>query len=788
MITVAAQGPALVPEEGMAGPGAERAALAALCEQRGIALFYYDIWGTRREVPESGLRALLHAMGVTVDQPGAAQAALLAGARGQGEPEEAMPLPPVLVLGEDAQPASVPVAAPGYAPGGATDGAETWHWELQEECERTHVGTCRSAGDGAGPRIDLPVLPPGYHRVTVYCGESKRCSMQLVIAPARCHLPPVVQDGGRVWGWAVQLYALRSRRNWGMGDFTDLENLVRLASRHGAGFVGLNPLHALHPDNPAHASPYSPSSRRFLDVFYLDVEAVADFSESAAVRRHVASQAFQKRLAELRAAELVDYIGVAAAKLPVLGKLYDHFRRKHLSSSPRAPRRHGDGSGDGVHPPAALVADGEGAGGGTASSPRGAAFREFQRAGGLALRRYALYETLQEHFRLLDANTSGWTQWPEAYRDPGSRAVIEFAQDHAERVEFFEYLQWLADIQIGRVQDLAREFGMGVGLYCDLAVSVDLGGADVWAERDLYACEASAGCPPDDFNLRGQDWGLPPMLPDAMRERGYAPFIAVLRANMRRAGALRIDHVMGLARLFWVPRGGTPEAGGYVAYPFEDLLGIVALESRRSGCMVIGEDLGTVPDEVREGMARKGILSYRVLYFSRRHTDAYGDIYVSPAEFPADALVTATTHDLATLAGFWDDVDLQIRAQLDLFPSDAMRERLFAARKEERKQLLWALQREGLLPEGASPEPLAPEHMTPELAMAIQEYLARAPARMQVVQAEDVLGCREQANLPGTVDEVPNWRRKLPVDLEDWGGDARFLELAKRLTAARSAA
>ncbi len=775
MTTVAAQGPAFAPEEGMAGPGAERAALAALCEQHGIALFYYDIWGARREVPEAGLRALLHAMGVAVDEPGAAQAAVLAGLPGQDEAEEAIPLPPVLVLGEDAQPASIPIAA--------QVGAETWHWELQEECDRNHVGTCRPTDDGAESRIDLPVLPPGYHRVTVYCGESKRCTMQLVIAPARCHLPPAVQDGGRVWGWAVQLYALRSRRNWGMGDFTDLENLVRLASRHGAGFVGLNPLHALHPDNPAHASPYSPSSRRFLDVFYIDVEAVADFSESAAVRRHVASQAFQKRVAELRAAELVDYIGVAAAKLPVLEKLYDHFRRKHLAASPRPQRRRGNGS-VALSP---LAHAGEGASEGLgAATPRGVAFREFQQSGGLALRRYALYETLQEHFRRLDANTSGWTQWPEAYRDPGSHAVLEFAQDHAERVEFFEYLQWQADLQLARVQGVVQECGMGVGLYCDLAVSVDLGGADVWAERDLYACEASAGCPPDDFNLRGQDWGLPPMLPDAMRERGYAPFIAVLRANMRRAGALRIDHVMGLARLFWVPRGGTPEAGGYVAYPFEDLLGIVALESRRSGCMVIGEDLGTVPDEVRDGMARKGMLSYRVLYFSRRHTDAYGDVYVSPAEFPADSLVTATTHDLATLAGFWDGVDLEIRAHLDLFPSDAMRERLFAARKEERTQLLWALQREGLLPEGASPDPFAPEHMTSELAMAIQEYLARAPARMQVVQAEDVLGCREQANLPGTVDEVPNWRRKLPVDLEDWNGDARFAELARRLTAARS--
>jgi (1->4)-alpha-D-glucan 1-alpha-D-glucosylmutase len=526
--------------------------------------------------------------------------------------------------------------------------------------------------------------------------------------------------------------------------------VVRLCGAHGAALVGLNPLHALYPHNPTHASPYSPSSRRFLDVLYIDVEAVPDFATCDSVREQVFSGSFQDRLHALRAAELVDYAGVAAAKFPVLEQLYGHFRRTELAD---------------------------------AGAARAREFRAFQLAGGLALRQHALFEAMQEHFHGLDGGVWGWPQWEWGYRDPNSPEVAAFLRDQGERVEYYEYLQWQAEMQLAAVGRCALESRLAVGIYQDLAVSVDRGGAESWAAQELYAQSASAGCPPDDFNLRGQDWGLLPLLPERLRARAYAPFIAVLRANMRHAGALRIDHVMGLARLFWVPRGDLPEAGSYVAYPFEHLLAILTLESERNHCMVIGEDLGTVPDEVRHAMDRTGMLSYRVLIFSRRHD---GEFF-APQDFPVDSLVTSTTHDLATLAGYWESRDIETRRRLDLYPSEAVHLQQVEERKADSARLLAALARESLLPPELGPEPRWPVAMTQNLAMAVQQYLGRARSRVLMVQLEDIFGAREQVNLPGTVDQHANWRRKLPVAIEHWESDGRFAELARRLAADRRA-
>ncbi len=386
----------------------------------------------------------------------------------------------------------------------------------------------------------------------------------------------------------MQIYALRSQRNWGAGDFTDLKTLIDLAARVGAGIVGVNPVHALFPHNPAHASPYSPSSRLFLNVFCLDVEAVPDFAECDAARSRVADPEFQARLRALRATEWVEYREVGEIKLGVLEQLYLNFRERHLAVGDQHAH----------------------------------AFRAFQAEGGAALRRQALFEALQRHFHGNDPSIWGWPEWPEPYRDPAAEAVAQFAVEQAEQVEFFEYLQWQAELQLEAASRRSWEHALGVGLYQDLALGVDRGGGEAWANQGLYALGASMGAPPDDFNLHGQDWGLPPMIPAQLVDAAYAPFIATLRANMRHAGALRIDHVMGLMRLFWIPAGGTPEAGAYVAYPLDDLFGIVALESQRNRCLVIGEDLGTVPDAVREAMARYGALMYRLLYFEKEQDGA----------------------------------------------------------------------------------------------------------------------------------------------------------------------
>jgi (1->4)-alpha-D-glucan 1-alpha-D-glucosylmutase len=414
---------------------------------------------------------------------------------------------------------------------------------------------------------------------------------------------------------------------------------------------------------------------------------------------------------------------------------------------------------------------------GRPADARARQYQAFIEAGGEALQHHARFEALQAHFQAQDPEVWGWPRWPRAYHDPRGEAVAAFAREHADRVGFYLYLQWQFDQQIEAVQASAQSLGMVIGLYKDLAVSIDSGGADAWTGQGLYAAAASAGCPPDDFNLNGQDWGLLPFIPQRLMQTQFAAFIQALRANMRAAGALRLDHVMGLSRLFWVPRGALGTAGAYVTYPFDHLLAIVTLESQRQRCMVIGEDLGTVPDTVRTGMQLSRTLAYRVLYFSRTSDGGF----LRPGDFPVDALVTATTHDLATLQGYWEGRDIALRERLNLYPRAGMAQAQREAREHDRVKLVEALDREGLLPEAC--RDVWPLRMSPALVTAVYRYLARTPSHVLTVQPEDVLGVADQVNLPGTVDEYDNWRRKLPLDVDAWGSDGRWQALGDALAA-----
>jgi (1->4)-alpha-D-glucan 1-alpha-D-glucosylmutase len=565
----------------------------------------------------------------------------------------------------------------------------------------------------------------------------------------RCFQPAVLHDNGRFWGLSVQLYSLRSRRNWGSGDFSDLAKLVDVVASAGGDFIGLNPLHALFPDNPAHISPYSPSHRAFLNVLYIDVEAVPEFAASAAARSRFASADFQARLAALRATEVVDYIGVAQAKFEILPLLFDRFKQ--------------------------------------AGGARARAFADWRVQQGEALERFARYEALQAHFRKT-AGAWGWPAWPQEFHDPAAQAVADFARTHADAVAYSAWLQWIAHTQLAAVAAHAKQRGMAIGLYQDLAVGANSGGAEVWSWQSVFAIGkegnggASTGAPPDELNLLGQDWGLPPFVPHRLRAVGYAPFIDILRANMKHAGALRIDHVMGLTRLFWVPPDTPATEGAYVHYPFEDMLGLVANESLRNACLVIGEDLGTVPDGFRERLFAAGVLSYHPLIFER-YPDGQ---FRLPADMPRQALVAAGTHDLPTLAGFWRSVDLAVRTRLMLFPSDELRQRLITDRGWDRGRLLWALEREGLLPSGVGKDPAALPELTLAVIAAIHAYLARSPAMLLVVQPEDLFGLTEQINVPGTLeDQHPNWQRKLPVPIEDWDKAEGFQRCIAALAAER---
>ena len=371
-------------------------------------------------------------------------------------------------------------------------------------------------------------------------------------------------------------------------------------------------------------------------------------------------------------------------KTPVLEELYRHFRARH--DQPR--------------------------------TPRGIAFRDFVAAGGEALFRHGLFEALQDYFHDKDPDVYGWPAWPPEFRDPGSAAVREFAETGRERIEFFLYLQWLADGQLGAAGRRSFERHLGVGLYQDLAVGVDRTGVEVWANPSIYAVRASIGAPPDDFNPGGQNWGLSPWNPDALVELAYEPFIETVRANMRHAGALRIDHVMGLARLFWIPEGAKAIEGAYVRYPFEDLLGVLSLESRRARCLIVGEDLGTVPEGFRERLDAADVLSYRVLWFERD-----GTALRAPEHYPAKAVACVSTHDLPTIRGWWND-----------------------AAPEERRAL-------GLAGEDGA-----------AAAQAMHRFIGATPCAVALLQADDLAAETIALNQPGTDRERPNWRRKVGVD------------------------
>jgi len=720
-------------------------ALDRLARESGIAVEYEDYQGRRRTVSAETTRALLEALGHRTGSEAAIEDSL----RRSEEVRWSSTLPPVLVV-RTGQPCELVLTHDEQS------GEAELHWEATLEDGGTQRGTLRTYAGGdvearasigdrkrVRRRLALPLAAPaGYHTLRVQGAGIDDAHCALIVVPPRGHVPEVLDDGERRWGVAVQLYSLRSARNWGIGDFGDLRRLVANAAEAGADFVGLNPLHALYPARPAHSSPYGPSSRAFLNLLYIDVEAVPDYELSARAQRRVAEAAFAERLAELRAAELVDYAGVAALKLPVLRELHAAFRERHLLPG----------------------------------SDRARAFREFVAQSGDALATHALFDTLCAHF-----GGTGWREWPTAYRDPVSDAVRAFARGHADEVELHEYLQWIAEEQLAAAHAEACARGMLIGLYRDLAVGVDAGGADAWAGQHLYRDGATVGAPPDALALHGQDWGLPPLDPEVLRARAYSDFARLLRANMRHCGALRIDHVMALMRLWWVPVGAAADAGAYVAYPFDDLLGIVALESRRNRCLVIGEDLGTVPKRVRAVLPAAGVYSYRVLYFEKEADCAFKP----PARYPSLAMATVTTHDLPPLVSWWEGSDLVLRDRLALFPTPEIRRRCYTERSADRRALLRALAAEGLLPHEPDPDSAGYTQMSFELATAIHAWLARGAAALMTVQAEDLLLLREPVNVPGTTTQHPNWQRRLPRDVDALFTGRQVLALCARLRTER---
>ena len=564
-----------------------------------------------------------------------------------------------------------------------------------------------------------------------------------MMRPERSYLPPAL-EGGRAWGLAINLYALRSTRNWGIGDFTDLRTLAGYAASIGADIIGVNPLHALHYVEPEAASPYSPTSRYFRNPIYIDVEAIpelaADAPQAVALRGRIASDSFAHALAHLRDAPTVQYARVARAKWSALEELYDVLR------------------------------DVRGA--------RLAVFRAFVERGGERLERFAIYEALTERFASDEGRTRGWLTWDDAFRDPNAPSVRDWAARNRRRVEYFKYLQFVADEQLAAAADAARS--MAIGLYLDVAVGVDMNSADVWADPEGYVLDETIGAPPDPLGPAGQNWGLPPPNPEVMLREGGAAFVELLATNMSHAGALRLDHVMALMRLFRIPRGKIAAEGSYVDYPFEELLALASTESVRSACLIVGEDLGTVPDGFRDRMEREAILSYRLLLFER---DGDGS-FRAPERYPILSLATGSTHDVPTLAGWCAGRDLTLRERIGLLsPEEADHER--RVRRVDVSRLLDALRANGDLDHetfeamhrtlDASPDRAA---LLAPLVRAAYCYVASSPAKLVLVQLDDAALEFEQVNVPGTFIEYPNWRRKNGVDVACIASDPWIAALA----------
>jgi (1->4)-alpha-D-glucan 1-alpha-D-glucosylmutase len=540
----------------------------------------------------------------------------------------------------------------------------------------------------------------------------------------------------------VQLYGLRSRWNWGIGDFRDLADLMRWAGRLGAAMVGVNPLHALLPGG---VSPYSPSSRLFHNPLYLHLEWITEFKDSA-VRRFVARRPFQRTLDSLRQTETVDYEAVSQLKWPLLKKLFHIFTTAHLGPGTK----------------------------------RGRAFRRFMAEQGPPLQRFALFQALQDHVTPRGARPRPWREWPPEYRHPDSPSVQRFLRSYQDHVNFYGYLEWQCDEQLKRVQSAAQRTGMPIGLYTDFAIGIDPNGADAWAFQDDFAQGASVGAPPDLFSPKGQNWGLTPPHPERIADSGYRLFVEGFRRNMRHSGLFRLDHAMGLFRLFWIPEGRSAAEGAYVKYSSEDLLGILALESRRNRVVVVGEDLGTVTSEIRAQLMQAGLLSYRLLFFEK--SDA--GTFLPPHRYPQQAMTAVTTHDLPTLRGFWTGRDIDLKEELALYPDDTLVRRDKDTRARDRQALIRALKTAHVLPKEYSVKSSGSD-LDETLCLAVYTYLARTPCYLLAVPLEDLLGDRDTPNLPGApADQYPVWRMKAgPVGstMETWSRLPRVQMIARVL-------
>lgn len=699
----------------------------------GIGAEFWDIFGNRHVTSTATKRSILHALGVNTDTEESLERSLADLARLEWE----RLLPPAVVTGQTGA-IELPLCVRSELVGeiarfsvAAEDGVayrfEAALWELPQ------TGSIEMDGHTwVRKQVHAPIaLPLGYHEISVKVG-SETGATRYIVTPERAWTDPHLGRGGRAAGIAVSLYGVRSGRNWGCGDFRDLRDVIDwVAEELRASFVALNPLHAIHNRRPFNTSPYLPNCIFYQNALYLDVEGMEDFQGCRRAVALRASPAVEAEIEELRGTPFVEYERVFGLKVRFLKMAFVQFLREWRKGSARAR-----------------------------------AFDAFRSREGELLEDFALYCALDEHIHRSNPEIWVWTDWPASYQNPHSPETLAFRKKHWRSVLFYQYLQWQIDLQLAAAQKHARDQQLSIGLYHDLALATDRFGGDLWAHRPFYVAGCRVGSPPDDFSPEGQDWAFPPPHSARHREDGYRLYAESIRKNCRHGGALRIDHVMRLFRLYWIPDGIHAKEGAYVKELNQDYVRILALESVRNQVVVVGEDLGTVEPEVRETLARFGILSYRLFYFEKNDRGEFR----RNDEYPLQALVSSTTHDLPTLAGFWVGADIEARRDAQLIDEGSYRSQ-HESRAREKQKMIDVLFGLGLMPQHLPREAYAYPELTGELHNAIVGFLAMTPSQLLAINHEDLTKEPYQQNLPGSTWQYPNWGRKMRFTIEQLRGD-----------------
>jgi 4-alpha-glucanotransferase len=686
-------------------------AVRDLAYRAGIAVDWYDIGGQQHSVTPDVLRYILAALGL----PCATRGDLVASRKLLGRKSSVQALPP-LITATAGRPTRLDVGA-----------SEPRTARLKLEGGDTRELTLLPVRG----RLRVPAVSEiGYHRMLLDDRD-----IVLAVAPSRCHTIDDAVPDARLWGIAAQVYALHRHGDGGIGDAAGIAALAEAAGARGADALALSPLHALFTADPGHFGPYSPSTRLFLNPLHASPRLVFGDEHVAHV---LADAGLGETFAAHEAHRLIDWKAAAKAKLALLRTLFESFT-------------------GGPGPGTALATD----------------FARYRADGGNLLTRHAVFEAL--HAEQSSAGAGDWRRWPSDLRDPSSATVTVFAASNEREVLFHSFLQWLADRSLAVAQRRARQSGMRIGLISDLAVGMDPIGSHAWSEQGHVLGGLSIGAPPDMFNPIGQNWGLTGFSPRALVDGGFSSFLATVRAALRHTGGVRIDHAMGLTRLWLVPQGATPMDGAYLAYPVTDLLRLLALESHRHQAIVVGEDLGTVPGGFRETLETAGLHGMRVLWFERS-----GSGFAAPDAWDHAAIAMTSTHDTATVAGWWHGTDITTRVACSP-PGMSVNEAHMSGERAGERGALWNAFVNAGVADGQAP---SPDDTSPVVDAALA-FVARTNSPLCLLPIEDILGQEEQPNLPGTIDEHPNWRRRLSGDAASLLDEPRASARVDRLAAER---